>query len=196
MATPPTHEFLLDQARNISDAASWRRLTELYCPLIRRWIRASIEQPADAEDLIQEVLLTLVKELPRFHYNQRPGAFRAWLRAITVNRLREYWRSQRDQPRASGDEAAREALHQLDDPTSLLSRRWDRDHDLHVAVTILESIRPEFAPATWNAFESLVRDGRPAAEVAAELGLSVNAVLIAKSRVLKRLRQKTQALTE
>ena len=68
--------------------------------------------------------------------------------------------------------------------------------DLHVANTLLEAIRLEFQPATWRAFEATVRDDRPTAEVAAELGLSVNAVLIAKSRVLKRLRQKAEGLID
>src|SRR4051812_5659600 len=196
MATPETPKSLLDRARDSSDGESWRRLTDLYSPLIRRWVRAAIAQPADADDLVQEVLTTLVKELPAFRHGRRPGAFRAWLRAVTVNRLREYWRSRRDQPQAAGDDGTTEALHQLEDPASLLSRKWDREHDLHVARTLLEAIRLEFEPATWHAFEGVVRDGRPAAEVAAELGLSVNAVLIAKSRVLKRLRQKTEGLVD
>ena len=89
-----------------------------------------------------------------------------------------------------------EHLHQLEDPNSDLSRTWDEEHDRHVAQTILDSIRLEFQPATWQAFEGIARDGRPAAEVAAELGMSVNAATIAKSRVLKRLRQKAEGLID
>jgi RNA polymerase sigma-70 factor (ECF subfamily) len=65
-----------------------------------------------------------------------------------------------------------------------------------VAETILESIRLEFQPATWRAFEATVRNERPTDEVAAELGMTPNAVLIAKSRVLKRLRQKAEGLLD
>src|SRR3954471_2830791 len=170
MSTHKTSKTLLERARDPADADSWRRLTDLYSPLIRRWVRSSITQAADADDLVQEVLTTLVRELPRFQHTPRPGSFRAWLRGITVNRLREYWRSQRDQPRSAGNDQALEALHQFEDPTSLLSRQWDREHDQHVARKILESIRLEFEPAIWHAFERVVRDGRPAAEVADELG--------------------------
>ena len=73
---------------------------------------------------------------------------------------------------------------------------WDEEHDRHITRTLLASIRLEFQPATWRAFQRQVQDGRPAADVAAELGLSVNAVLIAKSRVLKKLREKAEGLVE
>ena len=191
MAAPHTSHSLLERARDPTDAASWRRLTDLYTPLIRRWARTYVAQAADADDVVQDVLAVLVRELPHFEHSDNPGAFRAWLRSITVNRLRAAWRSRRP---AAGGEAVSEQLLQLEDPSSPLSRAWDEEHDRHVVTTLLDSIRLEFQPATWRAFEATVRDGRPAAEVAVELGLSVNAVLIAKSRVLKRLRQKSEGL--
>lgn len=193
MATPNTSHSLLEQARDPGDATSWRRLTDLYSPLVRRWVRPYVAQPADTDDVLQDVLTVLVRELPRFEHNGRPGAFRAWLKAMTVNRLREHRRRRQV---GSGGDAVLEQLHRLEDPNSDLSRSWDDEHDRHVAQTLLESIRLEFQPATWRAFEATVRDGRPTAEVAAELGLSENAVLIAKSRVLKRLRQKAEGLID
>ena len=74
MADPPTSKSLLAKARDRSDQAAWRRLTELYAPLIEKWVRPHVAQRADAEDVVQEVLTTLVRELPRFDHNQRPGA--------------------------------------------------------------------------------------------------------------------------
>jgi RNA polymerase sigma-70 factor (ECF subfamily) len=120
------------------------------------------------------------------------GAFRVWLRALTVNRIRVHWRDRL--PACGGDVLDR--LGQLEDPNSPSSRSWDAEHDRHVAATILESIRLEFHSATWRAFEATVRDGRPTDEVAAELGLTPNAVLIGKSRVLERLRQKAEGLLD
>jgi RNA polymerase sigma-70 factor (ECF subfamily) len=191
MAAPHTSHSLLERARDPTDAASWRKLTDLYTPLIRRWARTYVAQPADADDVVQDVLAVLVRELPHFEHSNNPGAFRAWLRSITVNRLRVHWRKCHP---AAGGNAITEQLLQLEDPSSSLSRAWDEEHDRHVLTTLLDAIRLEFQPATWRAFESTVRDGKPAAEAAAELGLSVNAVLIAKSRVLKRLREKSGGL--
>ena len=196
MADLPTSKSLLARARDCSDRAAWHRLTELYSPLIEKWVRCHVAQRADAEDVVQEVLTTLVRELPRFDHNQRSGAFRAWLRLITVHRLRAYWERRDSRPVATGGPDQQEALAQLADPTSALSQAWDEEHDRHVTKTLLESIRLEFQPATWQAFERQVQDGHPASNVARELGLSENAVLIAKSRVLKRLREKAAGLVD
>ena len=196
VADPPTSKSLLAKARDCSDQAAWRRLTELYEPLIERWIRPHVTQRADAEDLVQEVITTLVRELPRFNHNQQTGAFRSWLRTITIHRLRTYWEKRNTRLVVSGGPELSEALAQLADPNSELSRSWDEEHDRHVTKTLLASIRLEFQTATWRAFEGQVQEGRPASEVARELNLSVNAVLIAKSRVLKRLREKAAGLVE
>jgi RNA polymerase sigma factor (sigma-70 family) len=196
VADPPTSKSLLVKARDVSDHDAWRRLTDIYEPLIVRWVRPHVAQRADAEDVVQEVLATLVRELPLFEHNQRSGAFRAWLRTITVHRLRAYWEKRASQPSVTGDPDLSEALTQLTDPTSTLRRSWDDEHDRHVTKHLLASIRLEFQPATWRAFERQVCDGQPTSEVATELGLSANAVLIAKSRVLKRLREKAAGLVD
>jgi RNA polymerase sigma-70 factor (ECF subfamily) len=196
LVDPPTSKSLLVKARDCADQTAWRRLKDLYEPLIERWVRPHVAQRADAEDVVQEVLTTLVRELPQFDHNQRSGAFRAWLRTITVHRLRAYW-EKRDARRVStGDHKTSEALAQLADPASSLSRSWDEEHDRHVTASLLASIRLEFQPATWRAFARQVQDGQSALQVANELGLSTNAVLIAKSRVLKRLREKAAGLVD
>jgi RNA polymerase sigma-70 factor, ECF subfamily len=192
----PTSKSLLAKARDCSDDAAWRRLIDLYEPLILKWTRPHVAQRVDADDIVQEVLTTLVRELPRFDHNERAGAFRAWLRTITVHRLRAYWDKQDTRPATSGSGEAHEALAQLADPTSPLARSWDEEHDRHVTKSLLRSIQLEFQPASWRAFERHVQDGQTAAEVAEALGLSVNAVLIAKSRVLKRLREKAAGLVD
>src|SRR5262249_10545500 len=158
----------------------WRRLVDLYTPLIRAWLRRHALQDPDADDLTQDVLGVLVRELPNFRHDLRRGAFRRWLRTVTVNRLRVFWRAQRRRPLAGTAADLGHVLDQLEDPDSGLSRLWDREHDLHVARRLLELLEPEFEPATWRAFRLLVLEGRPTAEVAAELGLSPNAVRIAK----------------
>src|SRR5262245_12135499 len=90
---------LLERLRRQPDAGSWRRLVDLYSPLLHAWLRRHGVQPHDTDDLVQEVLSVLVRELPQFQHNQRPGAFRAWLHGILVHRLRAFWRSRGAQPR-------------------------------------------------------------------------------------------------
>ena len=79
-------------------------------------------------------------------------------------------------------------LDRLEAPDGDLAREWDQDHDRHVFERLLAIVQPDFHPTTWEAFRRFAMDGLPAAQVAEELGLTENAVLQAKSRILKRLR--------
>ena len=192
---PDTSVSLLDRLRSQPDSASWQRLVELYAPLIRGWLLREGLQQSDADDLAQDVLAVLVHELPAFQ-RQRPGAFRAWLRTITVNRLRNFWRTRQGRPAALGGSDFGQRLEQLEDPHSELSRLWDREHDEQVVRRAMELIEGEFAPSTWRAFRRVMVDGASVDAVAAELGLSANAVFIAKSRVLNRLRKEIEGLVD
>jgi RNA polymerase sigma-70 factor (ECF subfamily) len=191
-----TSASLLERLRRQPDGESWKRLVDLYTPLLRGWLRRNLVPPDDADDLVQEVMTVLVRELPQFQYDRRCGSFRAWLRTITVNRLRMFWRSRRSRPLATGASDLARKLDELEDPHSALSRLWDHDHDRHVAHRLLQLIEPEFEAATWRAFQRVALDGATPAAVAAELGISPNAVYLAKYRVLHRLRQEMQGLTD
>jgi RNA polymerase sigma-70 factor, ECF subfamily len=193
---PETSFSLLERLRSQPDDASWRRLLDLYTPLVRTWLRRHGLADGDAEDLVQEVLAVVVRELPHFEHNRRPGAFRGWLRAVVLNRWRDFWRARRDRPVAAGGSESARALDQLEDPNSALSQLWDREHDQHALGRLLQLVEPTFAPSTWRAFRRVVLEGAPPAAVAAELGTSVNAVCIAKSRVLQRLRQEARGLLD
>ena len=115
-----------------------------------------------------------------------PGAFRGWLRGILANRLLDFFRGRRARPSAPGGSDFAEMLAELESPDSPLSRLWDREHDEFVAGRAMQRVRGDFTPATWEAFRLHVLEGRAAAEVAAELSVSLNVVLLAKSRVLQR----------
>jgi RNA polymerase sigma-70 factor (ECF subfamily) len=90
-------------------------------------------------------------------------------------------------------------MDQLDlwaDPKSSLGEAWDRDHDRHLLQRLLHLLEPDFEATTWRAFRGVVLEGKPADAVAADLGLSRNAVYVAKSRVLTRLRHEAAGLVD
>ena len=166
----------------------WKQLLDVYGPLLRTWLARAGVPPADRDDLTQEVLVVVVRRVGEFD-RRGSGAFRAWLRAILANHLKKYFRERRPgAPVLDLDAVAAE--------DSALGRAWDREHDEHLAARALRLVEGDFAPATWAAFRRQVIDARPPAEVAAELGLSLNAVILAKSRVLKRLRAELRGLIE
>jgi RNA polymerase sigma-70 factor (ECF subfamily) len=181
---------LLERLRNGQDDPSWQRLSDLYLPLLKGWLKQHGLPPHDADDLTQEIMMVIVREVAGFDHSGRPGAFRSWLRAIAVNRVRGYWRSKQTLP----NQAALDILDQLEDPRSDVARLWDKEHDEFVLSRLMELIEPEFSPAAWHAFHRQTIEGLTASQAAAELGVSVNAVLIAKSRVLRRLRQEAASL--
>jgi RNA polymerase sigma-70 factor (ECF subfamily) len=189
-----TSATLLERLRDRTDAEAWQRLVDLYTPLLTSWLRRYSLQASDVDDLVQEVLAAVVRELPRFEHNRRTGAFRHWLRTILANRLREFWRARRAQPAAARGSDFADLLDQLEDPDSGISHLWDQEHDEHVVRRLLAMIEPQFAPSTWRAFCRVVLEGARPDTTAAELGVSVNAIFIAKSRVLQRLRHEARDL--
>jgi RNA polymerase sigma-70 factor (ECF subfamily) len=183
---------LLQRLRDGPDDAAWRRLFDLYTPFVRHWLGRQGMPASDVDDLVQEVCAAIARDVGGFDHTGRPGAFRLWVRTIAVHRLRGYWRARRNGhvPMDGQD------LDRMADPEDALGALWDREHDQFVVRRLMELIEPEFARTTWRAFRRQVIDGLPAAEVAEELGTSVNATLIAKSRVLRRLRREGQGLID
>lgn len=177
------------------DDAEWRRLHDIYLPLVRLWLGRVPGLGDESSDLAQEVLIVVVRELPRFD-RQREGSFRAWLRQVTVNRARAFSRQRRPRPASAIDDQSEIFLAKLQDPASELTKQWDREHDEHVLRKLLATTEPCFTAKTWRAFLGLAIEGQPASKVAAELGLTENAVLIAKSRVLKKLRDEAAELLD
>jgi RNA polymerase sigma-70 factor (ECF subfamily) len=190
-----TSASLLDRLAAAPSDADWRRLFDLYAPLLAAWLARAGVAPHDRDDLTQEVLLVVVREVGRFD-RRGPGAFRAWLRTILANRVRDHFRGRAGRAVAAGGSAGWDRLEELADPASALSRLWDREHDEHVAARALARVRVDFTETTWEAFARQVMEGRPAGEVAAELGISRNAALVAKSRVLSRVRAELAGLVE
>jgi RNA polymerase sigma-70 factor (ECF subfamily) len=190
-----TSVSLLDRLTDSPSEEDWRRMVDLYQPLLRSWCLQAGVREADADDLIQDTLAVVVREVERFD-RRHPGAFRAWLRGILANRLKNFFRGRAHRPLATGASDFLSRLDELESPDSALSREWDRDHDRHLAARALKLVEHDVTPPTWQAFRRLVLDGAPPADVAAELGLSVNAVLLAKGRVLKRLRSELEGLVE
>jgi RNA polymerase sigma-70 factor (ECF subfamily) len=191
-----TNISLLERLRQDFDDTAWQRMVELYTPLIRRWLRRYALAEQDVDDLVQDVLAVVVRKLPDFQKQPRVGAFRRWLRTITVNCMRELWRSQKYRPTATGDAEFAKILDQLEDSASGPSRLWDREHDQFVTRRLLAQIRPRFEEKTWHAFLRVALQSEAIDDVAEDLDMTVNAVFIAKSRVLQALRQEGQGLID
>lgn len=183
-----TSPSLLHRLQHGTDAAGWERFVRLYTPLLLAWAKRAGVPDADAPDLVQDVFAVLWQKLPAFRYDPARGRFRGWLRTVTLNRWRELAR-RRTVPTAGGD-----GLHDVPAPDS--EAFWEVEYRTRLVGRATAILQADFQPATWRAFWRVVVDGHPAADVAAELGLTVGAVHAARFRVLARLRQELAGLLE
>src|SRR5262249_51714944 len=126
-------------------------MVDLYQPLLRAWCLRAGVWDSDADDLCQETLTAVVRDVRQFD-RRTPGPFRAWLRRILANRLKDFFRNRKTRPIATGASDFIDRLDELESPDSGLSKEWDRDHDRHVAARIMRLVEQDFTPATWQAF--------------------------------------------
>jgi RNA polymerase sigma-70 factor (ECF subfamily) len=183
--TPVT---LLERLQQPANHEAWARFVRLYTPLLYSWARRAGLQEADAADLVQEVLLLLLKKLPE--YRRQPGhGFRSWLRTVTLNK----WRDRRKSRANASSADATIDLDEAEAPDNVAD--WEEaEYRRELVRRALQLMQADFQPATWKACWELVVAGRSAADVATQLGLTPGAVYAAKFRVLARLRQDLDGL--
>jgi RNA polymerase sigma-70 factor (ECF subfamily) len=185
-----TSASLLERLRQPGEQEAWTRFVRLYTPFLYQWARRLELKEQDAADLVQEVFLVLVQKLPEFSYD-RHKSFRGWLRTVMLNKWRDHQRRHAPVPVPQGEMF----LSELVGPDEIADFQ-EAEYRQHLVGRALRLMQVEFQPATWQACWEHVVSGRPAAEVAAELGISVDSVYAAKSRVLRRLRQELQGLLD
>lgn len=185
-----TPASLLERLRSPLNQEAWRRFVALYTPLLLHWSRRVGLPPDGAADLVQDVLLLLVRKLPDFRY--QPGKrFRAWLWTVLLNKYRENRR--RADPLAQTADLAAACDHAAVDDVAEISEAEYRQYILRQAMQIMQR---EFQPMTWQACWASLMEGKSAEIVAAELGMTAGAVRAAKFRVLSRLRSELKGLID
>jgi RNA polymerase sigma-70 factor (ECF subfamily) len=179
---------LLERIRQPGQTEAWTRFIQLYVPLLLKWARRAGFHRADAEDLTQMILMKLLRLLP--HYVPQPSSsFRAWLSTIARNEAIDFRTRRGTRPLPGDGGLVMVATPQEPDV-------HEHEYRADLVRTALRLIRGDFEPTTWTAFTAVVVEGRAVAEVAEELGLTPNAIYLARNRVLTRLRAELQDLLE
>lgn len=173
---------------------AWQRFVDLYGPVVYRWCRQLGVGQADAADVVQDVFAAVAADVGRFRRDRPGDSFGAWLRTITRHRVYDHFRRRQGQPGADGGTSAYQRLLNLAETEEEPSAAPPVEKEPRFSRRVLESIRAEFEPRTWDAFWRIVVDGQSPGEVAAALGMSLPAVYQAKSRVLRRLRRELGGL--
>jgi RNA polymerase sigma-70 factor (ECF subfamily) len=191
-ATPPTgtRPSLLLRLRDPQDGTAWQQFVDVYAPLVYGYCRRRGLQEADASDVTQEVLTQVAQSMRAFTYDPQRGRFRDWLGTVARRRLARFFGGRREPAAGGGDGVLAEVAAPEADPD------WTAEFHGRLLAIALERSRPHFEAPTWRAFELVWRDGRAPTDVADELGLPIEKVYVAKSRVLKALREVIIELAE
>jgi len=181
---------LLERLGRRHDKEAWDRFVQLYTPLLMHWSRRLTLEGHDAADLVQDVFTVLVQKRPAFQYDAGKR-FRGWLWTVTLNCHRARLRT-KGVPVMSDDAAAVHQAVASDGADDFAAEEYRR----FLTRRAMELMQAEFRPATWRAFWETVVNERPAVEVAGEVGITENAVYLAKGRVMRRLRQELAGLLD
>jgi RNA polymerase sigma-70 factor, ECF subfamily len=184
---------LLDQIRARRPEA-WRRLVDLYGPVVYRWSRQLGVGKADATDVVQEVFCAVATQVAQFRRDKSDDSFGGWLRTITRNKACDFFRRRQGRPDAEGGTHAYRRLLDLAETPESFTATEPLQTDSRFPRRLLDLVRVEFENRTWEVFERIVVEGQSPGEVAAAMGLRLPAVYKAKSRVLRRLREELRDL--
>jgi RNA polymerase sigma-70 factor (ECF subfamily) len=186
-----TQPSLLLRMRDPADAEAWETFVTAYAPLVYGYCRKRGLQDADASDVVQDVLTEVSRSIRGFAYDREKGRFRDWLRTVTRCRLARFLDKR---PRSLPSSALGPLVDEL--PDSPADAEWADDFHARVLQVALARVRPRFEPSTWGAFERTWLGRAQAPDVARELGMAIDVVYVAKSRVLKQLRAEVLMLAE
>jgi RNA polymerase sigma-70 factor, ECF subfamily len=192
---------LLARAR-LGEAGAWDQLVSLYAPLVYHWCRQARLTAVDAEDVGQDVFRAVFRKIGTFRRERVGDSFRAWLRRVTENKIIDHKRKNGAEPQGVGGSEAQRVMARvaadegIDSAGSAAGENATAGERRILFRQALIQLEPAFTKETWQAFWRVVADSQAPAAVARDLGMTVNAVYLAKSRVLRRFREEFADLVE
>lgn len=188
---PETRASLILRLPSRADADAWREFVSLYEPFVLRFARRSGLQDADARELVQDVLVSVVQAVGRWQVDPERARFRTWLFRIARNRLLDVLAQRERQKIRAGSSGLVDRSH-----ADGLVEQAARAHREELFRWAAGRVKTQFREETWQAFWRTSVEGESVAEVARSLGLTEGAVYIARSRVIARFREELKPLEE
>lgn len=185
---PITRTSLIVRLRANADPTGWHEFVQLYEPLFRSLARRAGVPAQDIPDVVQEILIRLLRALPGFEYAPERGRFRAWLCAVCRTAVADWRRRQTRRVHVCGVDA--------DIAVASDEQQWDVEHHRHVLQHALAVVHRQISSTAWICFEQYVLHQEPVTVVAARLQITPDAVYVIASRVRARLRNKCAQFDE
>lgn len=197
----PTRQSLLSRLKNWEDEHSWREFFDLYWRLIYSVAVKSGLTDAEAQDVVQETVLSVAKKMKEFRYDPLQGSFKGWLLQLTGWRIANQFRNR--QHAAAGRATAGEpdetgTSGQLPDPHGLerLEQLWNQEWEEHLLAAAMDRVKRHVNPAHFQMFDLAVVQRRPLSEITHFLGVSAGRIYLAKHRVARQVQKEVRRLQE
>lgn len=184
----PTRQSLLSRLRDWDDAESWKDFFDTYWKLIYSAARRSGLTDAEAQDVVQETVLSTAKKLPQFQYDPRKGSFKGWLLQLTswqiLGQLRKRYPKEVISEGAREDGASTGVMEKVVDPAGLeLEEVWDQEWGKHLMDTAVSNVKKAVNPKHYQIFDLCMSKNMPVSQVAKAMNVNRAQVYLVKYRV-------------
>ena len=183
-----TRRSLLSRLRDFEDKESWQTFFDLYWRLLYNVARRAGLDDVDAQDVVQDAVMAVAREIPQFRYDPERGSFKQWLFRILHRRVSDHFRKLYRQPAHAGispetleETGNRDAIVMRDGVS--LSDAWDQEWARSVLDAAIGQVRAQANPKHFQVFDYCVLKEWPVAKVAATLGINAAQVYLARHRV-------------
>jgi RNA polymerase sigma factor (sigma-70 family) len=184
-----TSTALLEALKNTQDEQAWQPFVNRYRPVIVRYSRRMGLSDSEAEDAAQQTLLHFHEAYVQGKYDRAKGHLRKWLFGIAHNQIVDVLRERRRREVQVANRTDQTDMFAQVPAEDAAEQAWEQEWRLTLLRQCLDQVRQECEPKTLRAFEMLTWEGWPAQKIAERLGMTVNAVFLAKFRILKRVRE-------
>ena len=197
-----TRRTLLSRLRNLDDQESWRTFFDLYWRLLYNVARKSGLDDVGAQEIVQDTVIAVARNMPEFRYDPTRGTFRQWLLRITRRRIIDHLRRiYRQPPKAelapeALDENAEHAAVIADQSAGTIDAAWDDEWEKTTFEAALAEVRNATNPRHFQVFDYCVLKEWPVSKVAATLGINSAQVYLAKHRVAQAMKRAVRRINE
>ena len=194
----PTRRSLLGRLRNWDDQESWRIFFETYWRLIYQVALKAGLSDAEAQDVVQETVISVFKKMPGFEYREHNGSFKSWLLKLTSWRIADQFRKRKSaalvQPLEDGTSTETVPAGQIADPSSELQAAWDADWEQNRMLAAIQRVKTRVNSKAYQMFDLLVFKEWPVSRVARAFRVNPARVYLAKHRVTNLIKQEIRKL--
>lgn len=195
----PTRRSLITRLKNWDNQESWREFFSAYWQLIYAFAVRSGLNDAEAQEVVQETLITVAREMKGFKYDPARGSFKSWLLLVTKRRVADQMRKRyraMEVGRLNPDDTAvaNEIQARAEQDIPGPDDAWDEEWRQQMATAALDRLRAKVKPAHFQIFEMYVLRGQSGSEVAAAFGVSLMTVYLIKHRLSTLLRKEAVRL--